>query len=374
MADLLGADFQMPANDKLERRVLGLALISPEHLYTLLADESGTELFYPDGHKVLYSTFAMMAERGDPVDQLTVLGELIKQGRLEQAGGGRNLSELTTDTGKRNTENLGHYLCELRELAEKRAFIKLCHRGIVNALEAGISFREAAGQYEEDFHMITAADYGRRVLSLDETIDKSMDEIFNPAHPNRQTLTTGIRQLDDATRGGPRAGEYWVYGAMTGRGKTSAGRQCAAANVLRGVPTLVFSVEMSREQWEQQTMATHAKVAADKMRTPDFLNVVERQRLKDAMDHFRGLPMYIDSSSPLHIRELVARARLAIRRDHVKLVVVDYLQTITAPGKERIDRAAYVWPRCATWRRTKTSPCSRCRNSVGRTISTIGQQ
>ena len=78
--------------------------------------------------------------------------------------------------------------------------------------------------------------------------------------------------------------------------------------------TLVFSIEMTRSQWEQQTVATHARVTTGRMRNPEFLNVVERQKLRDAVENIRNRPLFIDDSSPLHIRELLARARQFIRK------------------------------------------------------------
>jgi replicative DNA helicase len=337
MPDLLNSDIRMPANVAAERTVLGLAIDDPKHLYTLLEDQTGAELFSLDSHRKLYFAFALMAERNQPVDLRTVLSELIKHSTLDAVGAGY-LADLTT--GILKTQNIEAYLTELRELTEKRAFIRLCHRGMSNALESSVSFREAATQYEEDFHQIAGADHGRKVLRTADTIDKSMDEVFNPNHPNRETITTGNEQLDNATCGGMRKSEYWIYAAMTGRGKTASARQAVAANVLLNVPTLVFSIEMTRSQWEQQTVATHARITTGRMRNPEFLNVVERQKLRDAVEEFRNRPLFIDDSSPLHIRELLARARQFIRKEKVRLVVVDYLQTIDAPGREKMERVS----------------------------------
>jgi replicative DNA helicase len=52
------------------------------------------------------------------------------------------------------------------------------------------------------------------------------------------------------------------------------------------------------------------------------------------------LPLYLDDSSSLTPRELVARARLYIRRFGVKLICVDYLQLMQAPGRELRERVA----------------------------------
>ena len=44
----------------------------------------------------------------------------------------------------------------------------------------------------------------------------------------------------------------------------------------------------------------------------------------------------------LKIQELLASARLFVRRHNVKLIVVDYLRLVEAPGRELRDRVGYV--------------------------------
>ena len=52
--------------------------------------------------------------------------------------------------------------------------------------------------------------------------------------------------------------------------------------------------------------------------------------------------MFIDDSGKISVRELVARSRTAIKRDGVKIIVVDYLRLIEGPGKELREKIAGV--------------------------------
>ena len=238
------------------------------------------------------------------------------------------------------TRNLTHYLRELKELQEKRKFIRLCRQGISTALDPDMTVCELTAQHEQGICELAADERGKKIRRISDAIELAMSGVFNPATLSGRALTTGISVLDASTFGGLRRGEYWIYGALPSRGKTSAARQCAAANALAGVPTLVFSVEMSEEQWIRQTVATHARVAAIDMRNPRFLGDAEKRALRASMEVFRKCPLLVDESSPLNVRELVSRARLAIRRDGVQLVIVDYLQTLDAPGRERMHQVA----------------------------------
>ena len=111
-------------------------------------------------------------------------------------------------------------------------------------------------------------------------------------------------------------------------------------------------------------------VTTGRMRNPDFLNVVERQKLRDAVENIRNRPLFIDDSSPLHIRELLARARQFIRKEKVQLVVVDYLQTIDAPGREKMERVSNASAALRDLAKSENVNCSRSPNSVAQPTST----
>jgi replicative DNA helicase len=333
------SEVELPFNEKAERAVLGLALNQPEHLLTLLAQESSPELFHDERHRLIYSAMCSMdAEGGVPIDIVALDIELGKRGALQRAGGSTYVSDLTT--GVMASQNLTHYLRELKELQETRRFVHLCQQGISAALEGEGTIWELTAQHEQGICELAADERGKKIRRVCDTVELAMSGVFNPAALSGQAFTTGISELDTSTFGGLRKGEYWIYGALPSRGKTSAARQCAAANVLAGVPTLVFSIEMSEEQWIRQTVATHARVAAIDMRNPRFLGDAEKRALRASMEAFLKCPLLVDESSPLNVRELVSRARLAIRRDGVQLVIVDYLQTLDAPGRERMHQVA----------------------------------
>lgn len=332
-------EIELPFNEKAESAVLGLALNQPEHLLTLLAQESSPELFHDDRHSVIYSAMCSLDAEGTlPIDIVALDIELARRGELQRAGGSTYISGLTT--GVMKTQNLTHYLRGLKGLQERRRFIRLCHQGMSAALDPEMPFWELTAQHEQGMREIAADDRGKKIRRVSDTVDSAMQEIFNPPSLSGQALTTGISELDASTFGGLRKGEYWIYGALPSRGKTSAARQCAAANALADVPTLVFSVEMSREQWLRQTIATHARVAANDVRNPRLLGDAEKKALRTSVELFRKTPLLIDDSSPLNSRELVSRARLAIRRDGVQLVIVDYLQILDAPGRERMHQVS----------------------------------
>ena len=54
------------------------------------------------------------------------------------------------------------------------------------------------------------------------------------------------------------------------------------------------------------------------------------------------LPIFVDDRGSLKIDQLLASARLFIRRHQVALIVVDYLQIVQAPGRDIKDQVSYT--------------------------------
>jgi len=66
------------------------------------------------------------------------------------------------------------------------------------------------------------------------------------------------------------------------------------------------------------------------------------QRVAQDAAELAECPIYVDERGSLRIQELLATARLFIRRYSVQLVVVDYLRLVDAPGRDLRDRVGNV--------------------------------
>jgi replicative DNA helicase len=67
--------------------------------------------------------------------------------------------------------------------------------------------------------------------------------------------------------------------------------------------------------------------------------------LAKASGEVADLPIYGDDRGTLKIDQLLSSARLFIRRHGVELVVVDYLQIVSAPGRDTSLGLNAMWSR-----------------------------
>jgi len=133
--------------------------------------------------------------------------------------------------------------------------------------------------------------------------------------------------------GGIRCGELWTIGALPGKGKTALGVQVALANGSAGIPTYAFSLEMQDLEIGKRFLAAKSSVAAGQIRNPQTIREDRWSDLRRAAADISECPIYVDVRGSIKIQELLASARLYIRRHGVKLIVVDYLRLVDAPGR-----------------------------------------
>jgi len=145
-------------------------------------------------------------------------------------------------------------------------------------------------------------------------------------------LTTGVEPLDYNTTG-IRLGEYWVIGAAPSRGKTVFGAQIVASNADQGVPSLVFSYEMTREQFVKRLIPNHSGIPAERVRDFRYASEGQVTEASEAGAQIAQWAFWVCDPEGMSAGELTAVAKLHIRRHGIKLIVVDYLQIIE--GEER---------------------------------------
>jgi replicative DNA helicase len=154
-------------------------------------------------------------------------------------------------------------------------------------------------------------------------------------------IPTGLHSLDLAT-GGIRPGELWTIGALPGRGKTALGVQVLLASGIAGLPAAAFSLEMQAVEIGKRFLAAKSHFSAGQLRNPHWIKRERWMELMESAAALTTMPIYVDDRSTLKIHELLASARLYIRRHRVKLIVVDYLRLVEAPGRDLRERVGQV--------------------------------
>jgi replicative DNA helicase len=327
-------EYQIEDAHRPEKSVIGAILVSPQKVYEVMTLLDAGDFTLTHGR--IYEACAAIANRGGLPDISAVANHLQGLGTLEKVGGMAYLSEccdseamVLRDTCK-----------QVRDHGHRRRLLKLCDIS-TRALRSGDGIEACMSEMESGLLNIRANSAQSQIFHIKDFAMKVVEDLFEIKKCGHELvgLSTGVRCIDGATTG-IRPGELWIVGALPGRGKTALGVQLAIANAQAGVPTLVFSLEMAKELVYQRILAAKSGVSASKIRNPEYLTDADFSEMQELAARSMEWPMYVDESSQLTANELMARAKLYVRRFGVKLIVADYLRLIKSPGKELREQVA----------------------------------
>jgi len=326
-----------------EKTLLGCILLDPGCLYRVLPLVKAQD-FSLDSHRRIYHAIAELAEAGKPVDAMTVTDVLIAKGLLDAVGGVGYIVTLSDNVTSElaRIANVEHYAEQILDKSRRRQARAAGDRLVKATEDLSIATSDCIERVQESLLEIEAAS-GRTAA---RHVKEFMPEVLRELETQSQNqglvgMTTGIPSLD-LTTGGIRHGELWTIGALSGRGKTALGIQIVLASAYAGTPTYVFSLEMQALEIGKRFLAAKSSLPAIQIRNPQAIKNARWPELLRAAGEIADCPIYVDDRPSLKVQELLASARLYIRRHGVKLIVVDYLRLVEGRGRELRDQVGYV--------------------------------
>ncbi|QKW10950.1 replicative DNA helicase [Streptomyces sp. NA04227] len=109
-----------------------------------------------------------------------------------------------------------------------------------------------------------------------------------------------------------------------------------AASIKNNLPSVIFSLEMGRNEIAMRLLSAEARVALHHMRSGTMTDE-DWTRLARRMPDVSAAPLYIDDSPNLSMMEIRAKCRRLKQRNELKLVVIDYLQLMQSGGSKRAE-------------------------------------
>jgi replicative DNA helicase len=105
-----------------------------------------------------------------------------------------------------------------------------------------------------------------------------------------------------------------------------------AATIKHSLPTVIFSLEMSRNEITMRLLSAEARVPLHSMRTGQ-MGEEDWTRLARRMSEVVDAPLFIDDSPNMSMMEIRAKCRRLKQRQELKMVIVDYLQLMSSPKR-----------------------------------------
>ncbi len=322
-----------------EEAVLG-ALMLERDAYVTVADIIETKSFYKEEHQKIFDAIKKLSGNEKPIDLLMVTQELKDREQLDLVGGPGYIAQLTSRVASAHIEFHARIIAQKfiqRELI--RVSSEIQSRSYDDTLDVDdlIDFSESA------LFQVAEGNIKKETLPIKPVLRDAIKQI-EKARNRKDGLSgvpSGFTGLDRVTNGWQRT-DLVIIAARPAMGKTAFVLSMArnmAVDHNQGVA--VFSLEMSSLQLVNRLIAAETELGAEKIKTGK-LEEYEWAQLNQRIKSLDNAPLFIDDTPALSIFEFRAKCRRLKMQHDIKIIIVDYLQLMTAGTDSRGSREQEV--------------------------------
>ena len=326
----------LPHSLEAEQSVIGSMLMDREAIITaseiVMADD-----FYQHQYGVMYESMVELFNEGKPVDLVTLQNRLKEKDVPPEVSSLEFVRDIITTVP--TSANVKYYATIVKEKAVLRRLIRV-NEEIANDCYLGRDPLETilADTEKKIFDLLQSRSSGdfvpiRQVaLNVLENIEK--------ASKTKETVTgvpTGFIDLDYKTSGF-QPSDFILIAARPSMGKTAFVLNVVDhVAVKKGIPCMVFSLEMSKEQLVNRMLSMESNVDSQKLRT-GTLTDSDWDAVVEGVGIIGGSKLIIDDTPGISISELRSKCRKMKLEHGLGMVIIDYLQLMTGSGKSSDNR------------------------------------
>ncbi len=318
-----------PQSLEAEKVTLGSILLDKDAIIKV-ADFLKPEDFYFDQNNIIYQGMLDLFGRRMPVDLKILANYLEDHGKLDTIGGVSYLAELTLEVP--TATHILQYALIVKHKSTLRRLIasgdKIIGLGYDEVTELDALLEEA----EKTLFSVSQAFVKDRFIHIKDVLNKTYEKISDLHDPEMKDkfigLPSGFRSLDNILAG-LHSTDLVIIAARPAMGKTAFAMNIAQNIARRGRSVGIISLEMSKEQLVERMFCALLGVDSWKMRTGK-LSDEDFSKIGAVMDDLNQTKIFIDDSSVNGIVELRTKARRLKAEHGLDLLIVDYLQMMSA--------------------------------------------
>lgn len=313
----------------LEEAVLGAMMIDKKGVDDVI-DILQPDAFYKEAHKHIFEAIVQLFTDTQPIDLLTVSAQLKKNAKLDLAGGDFYLIQLT-----QKVSSSAHIEFHSRIILQKfiqRSLIRISSEIIEESYDETTDVFDLLDRAESKLYEVTQGNIKRSsetAQSLVLQAKKRIEEIAG--QEGLSGVATGFDKLDKITSGW-QPSDLIIIAARPAMGKTAFVLSMARNMAIDyGMPVALFSLEMASVQLITRLISSETGLSSEKLRTGK-LEKHEWEQLSTKVKNLEKAPLFIDDTPSLSIFDLRAKARRLVSQHGIRIIIVDYLQLMTAGG------------------------------------------
>ncbi len=318
-----------PHSIEAEQGVLGSILLDKDaiiQITSLILPED----FYDTKHAVIYEAMIDLFSRNRPIDLLTIRELLDDRKKIEEIGGNAYLITLTNSIF--TSSNVYQYAQIVKHKAVLRKLIKAGNDILLLGYDEESEVNKLLELSEQALFRVTQTFIQNKLVHIKDIINLRYEEFAeihaNPAHAMIGVVPCGFTGLDNKI-GGFKRGDMVIVAARPSMGKTAITLNMAQNIAETGKNVAIFSLEMSKEQLTDRLICATMGIDSWKLQK-GLLEDEEFSRMGDALERLSRANIYIDDSPMGNLLEIKSKARRLKMESGVDLIVIDYLQLMSA--------------------------------------------
>ena len=321
----------LPHSVEAEQSVIGSMLMDREAIISaseiITADD-----FYQHQYGVMFESMVELFNENRPVDLITLQNRLKEKDVPPEVSSLDFVRDIITTVP--TSANVKSYANIVREKAVLRRLIKI-NEDIANTCYVGKEPLETilATTEKTVFDLLQSRNSGDFVPI--RQVAMNVLEKIEEASKNQGTVTgipTGFIDLDYKTSG-LQPSDFVLIAARPSMGKTAFVLNLVDhIAVKKGLPCMVFSLEMSKEQLVNRMLAMESNVDSQKLRT-GTLSDSDWDAVVEGIGVIGNSKLIIDDTPGISIMELRSKCRKMKLEYGLSVVIIDYLQLMSGSGK-----------------------------------------
>jgi replicative DNA helicase len=317
-----------PQAAEVEESVLGAMLLGQQAVNDAI-DILQAETFYKVEHQKIFTAILQLFGESETIDILTVTERLRRNGDLDFIGGPAYVARLTN-----RVASTAHVEFHARILSEKfilRSLIEVSSDVIKSSYDETQDVFSVLNEAEQGLFKITEGNIKKSYSSVKDSVAEAIEEI-QKASENKDGVSgvpSGFTDLDRLTSGWQKS-DMIVLAARPGMGKTAMVLSMARNTAVEfGQGVAIFSLEMSNVQLTKRLMSMETGISSEKLKK-GFTEEADWKQLHERINNLAEAPIFIDDTPALSIFELRAKCRRLKMQHNIQMVIIDYLQLMTA--------------------------------------------
>jgi replicative DNA helicase len=316
----------------LEEAVLGAMMIDKKGVDDVI-DILHAEMFYTREHQLIYEAIYSLFQNSEPTDLLTVANQLRKEGNIDSIGGDYYLVNLTQKVA--SSAHIEYHARIIQEMYIKRQLISISAEIEKKSFDTTIDVFDLLDEAEAKLFEVTQGNLKKGSEDAEGLVSQAIKKIQEIGNQQGMSgIATGFTRLDELTSGW-QPSDLVILAARPGMGKTAFVMSMAKNMAIDfGTPAAIFSLEMSSVQLITRMISSETGLSSEKLRKGN-LEPHEWEQLNVKVKNLSKAPIFIDDTPSLSIFDLRAKARRLASQHGIKVIIIDYLQLMTAGNTQK---------------------------------------